>query len=137
MRGPARRHAAAALLLTLIPLAAAACGQSSQGRANHDAEVTGCRLRAFERAEIPLLRREFNAGRLGTVQEGKRFLRTVGRRGQKSNFFDAHGKIPPWDRLTFAQKVAFDDWTNSDQVQSRLHDRLERLFEHVRATAKC
>jgi hypothetical protein len=107
---------------------------------------TQCRLEAFAIGAVPIVISNFNARRLGTVEQARSWLTstaTVEGAGatdgglQKSFFFDPNGKIIPWDRMTVEQQIAFEQWTTSPQVQSRLHDRLERLFKDVRASANC
>jgi hypothetical protein len=116
------------------------------GRGPRFSKLSQCRLDAFERAEVPIVTGEFDAGRLGTVAQAKRWLvdtATVEGAGvlegglRQSFFFDSNGKIIPWNRMTVEQKIAFEQWMTSPQVRSPLHDRLDRLFEDVKATAKC
>ena len=125
----ARRTTAAAILATLAAAAglagfaglAAGCGGDDR---TADAARIGCRVHAFNRLRAQIAIRYYNRGLLGTRRQIERSL------GRNASFFDARGRIIPYDRENVYQQTSMNKWVFSPAVQRVAGKEMERAAEN-------
>jgi hypothetical protein len=118
MRVRQQATAAAAILATLAALTAG-CGDNGTA----DAAQVGCRVHAFNRLRAGIAIKYYNRGVLGTRQQIERRL------GKNASFFDAKGRIIPYDRENVYQQTSMNKWVFSPRVQRVAGKEMERAAE--------
>ena len=116
----ARRAAAAAAILATLAATATGCG--GDGR-TADAARVGCRVHAFNRLRAQIAIRYYDRGLLGTRRQIERRL------GRNASFFDARGRIIPYDRENVYQQTSMNKWVFSPAVQRVAGKAMERAAE--------